>query len=175
VEEFAKLLAEHLTPMQHASDKIGGEAQKITELLVRSVEEQKKLILLASKSKKPEEKELMEVITALSTAISEVTGFAEKSKFSKTAKNHLTAISDSIPVLAWVLQPTPVTYAKEFVGTASFWTNKILSEFKGKNEDQVAWANKYIDFLKALPIYIKDFHATGLTWNPKGSSWKDNK
>ena len=269
VEAFEKLVEETLSGVREAGNKIGGETQKVTELLLKAVEEEKKLIILASKSQKPAEGEVQEVVGPLSGAIGEVVTYADKNKFSKTAKNHLTAIADSISILGenqkqkpsssliffsspsssflfssplffslflfpssfhsfffsqssflffssfsfsflflflffffaktkqkkrvggststssflkggslsllFFFFQTKLIFFGKFAGAASFWTNKILTEFKGKNEDQLSWANKYVEFLKALPVYIKDHHTTGLSWNPKGTSWKQNK
>eukprot|EP01091_Cochliopodium_minus_P004109 TRINITY_DN14026_c0_g1_i1.p1 TRINITY_DN14026_c0_g1~~TRINITY_DN14026_c0_g1_i1.p1 ORF type:complete len:244 (+),score=86.11 TRINITY_DN14026_c0_g1_i1:60-734(+) len=175
VEEFDRLVRENINPLVELAKKIGAqEIVGVSDLLAKVCDEQKKLIVLASKSKKPSENDIPAVVNGLSLAINGVMEFNEKkeNKFSKDYKNHLSAIGDSISVFAWVIQPTPFSYSKEFAGTASFWTNKILQAYKGKNEDQVNWANNYTNFLKELPNYIKQFHTSGLTWNPSGGNWK---
>ena len=168
VEEFDRLISEHINPMVEYAKKLGSnEVVGVTELLVKLCTEQRNLILAATKTKKPSDNDLPGVIGALSGAMGAVMEFNEKkeNKFSKDYKNHLTAVGDSVPVFGWVVQPTPFSYTKEFIGTASFWTNKILQQYKGKNDDHVNWATKYVDFLKELPNYVKQYHATGLTWS----------
>jgi adenylyl cyclase-associated protein len=53
-------------------------------------------------------------------------------------------------------------------GGSEFYSNRILKDFKGKDQIQVDWVNAFNSFLKELQAYIKQFHTTGLTWNPRG-------
>jgi len=81
----------------------------------------------------------------------------------------LSALSEGVPALGWVLvTPTPVPYIEEAIQAAKFYTNKILTDFKGKDQTKVDFANSYVEFLKDLQAYVKKNHTTGLTWNPKG-------
>jgi len=52
--------------------------------------------------------------------------------------------------------------------SSEFYSNKILMEFKKTDQDQVAWVHSWNEFMKDLAAYIKKFHTTGLTWNPRG-------
>jgi adenylyl cyclase-associated protein len=52
--------------------------------------------------------------------------------------------------------------------SSEFYSNRILKDFKGKDETQVAFVTHFNTFLKDLQTYIKTYHTTGLTWNPKG-------
>jgi len=72
--------------------------------------------------------------------------------------------------LSWVItSPKPGPHVAEAKNAAQFHSNKILQEFKGKDQTHVDWVNSFIGgFLKDLQDYIKKFHTTGLSWNPKG-------
>jgi len=50
-------------------------------------------------------------------------------------------------------------------GGSEFYSNKLLTKYKGKDEQQVAWVNAFNGYLKGMETYIKDFHRTGLTWS----------
>jgi adenylyl cyclase-associated protein len=52
-------------------------------------------------------------------------------------------------------------------GAVQCYTNKILMEFRGKDENQVKWVNGIIGAFKALPEYINDYHKNGLSWNAR--------
>ena len=52
---------------------------------------------------------------------------------------------------------------------AMFYTNRVLKDYKGKNEDHVEWTKKLLQALNELQNYIKQHHTTGLTWNPRVS------
>jgi len=95
------------------------------------------------------------------TKISEV-----ESKYrGKDFVNHLKTVSEGTPALGWLaVEPTPGPYAKELIGASEFWSNKILRDFKGKDENHVKWVNSFSGFLKALPPYILSYHTTGLSW-----------
>jgi len=41
-------------------------------------------------------------------------------------------------------------------------------EFKGKEETHVTFAKGFKTFLVELQKYVKNFHTTGLAWNPRG-------
>jgi len=83
--------------------------------------------------------------------------------------NHLSAISDGIPALGWVVvSPTPGPYIADMRGGSELYSNRILKDFKGKDETQVNWVNSFKNFLKELQDYVKAHHTTGLEWNSKG-------
>lgn len=47
--------------------------------------------------------------------------------------NHLSAISESIPALAWVTLPAkPHKHVEEMYGTAQYWGNRVLKEYREK-------------------------------------------
>lgn len=108
----------------------------------------------------------------LSEAIAEVQKFQNASRSAKD-KNNVFGVGEGIGIFGWVaVEPAPAPYAAEMVGAAKFYTNKILREFKGKDENQVAWTNAWNGFLDGLVPYIKKWHTTGLAWNPRGGDAK---
>jgi len=52
--------------------------------------------------------------------------------------------------------------------SGQFYSNKILKEFRGKDQAQVDWVNAWDGFLKGLQDFVKKHHTTGVSWNPKG-------
>jgi len=85
----------------------------------------------------------------------------------------VTNLNEGIPALGWVVvSPTPGPYIHEYKGNAEFYSNKLIREFKGKDQDQFDWANNWSNFLGDLQNYVKKFHTTELTWNPRGGDAK---
>jgi len=83
--------------------------------------------------------------------------------------NHLSAMSEGVPALGWVaVSPTPGPYAAEYKGNSEFYTNKLRVQYKGKDEVQMGFADGLSQFLGGLVAFIKKFHTTELTWNPRG-------
>lgn len=67
----------------------------------------------------------------MSKQVQQIQDFREKNRGSSFF-NHLSAISESIPALGWVIAgPTPVSYVKEMNDSSQFYTNRVLREWKG--------------------------------------------
>ena len=51
----------------------------------------------------------------------------------KPTYHQLSAVGESITVLAWVMvDPKPVKHVEEYLDQAKFWGNRVLKEFKDK-------------------------------------------
>jgi adenylyl cyclase-associated protein len=74
----------------------------------------------------------MELLKPLQESISAVTDIRDASR-GKPAFNHLSTVSESISVLAWVtVDPKPHKHVEESLGSAQYWGNRILKEYKDK-------------------------------------------
>jgi len=167
VAEFEDILNGNFSTFQARANKLGDLVAQQAELLNKALQAELELIKVASKSKKPAD--LQAVAQAVSQGVAAVVDFREKNRSNKDTFNFLSALSEGVPALGWVLvSPTPVPYIEESLQAAKFYTNKILTEFKGKDQNKVDFANSYVEFLKDLQAYVKKNHTTGLTWNPKG-------
>jgi len=85
--------------------------------------------------------------------------------------NWLSTLSEGISALGWVqVEPTPGPFVDEARASSEFYSNKILVEFKTKagGDLQRQWVAAWNDFLKELRNYIKQYHTTGVSWNPSG-------
>lgn len=170
VAAFQALVDAHLGTFQALSAKIGGEVAAIAPLVMTCVEQQKALIAEAARSKKPDAGAMAAVLKPLSDSITAVTDFQGKSRSAKD-KNNVFGVGEGIGIFGWVaVEPTPGPYASEMMGASKFYLDKVLREFKGKDEDQVNWTNAYTSFLADLIKYIKQYHTTGLAWNPRGGA-----
>ncbi|KAK5579170.1 hypothetical protein RB653_008849 [Dictyostelium firmibasis] len=172
VKEFQNLVDQHIAPFVALSKKLAPEVGAQVDELVKAIDAEKNLINTASQSKKPTQDTLLELIKPLNTFAAEVGKIRDANRSSKFF-NNLSALSESIGFLSWVVvEPTPGPHVAEMRGSAEFYTNRILKEFKGVNQDQVDWVSHYVNFLKDLEKYIKQYHTTGLSWNPKGGDAK---
>ncbi|KAH0631147.1 hypothetical protein JD844_005299 [Phrynosoma platyrhinos] len=104
-----------------------------------------------------------------------VQNFREKNRGSKLF-NHLSAVGESIPALGWVaMAPKPGPYVKEMTDAATFYTNRVLKEYKDVNKKHVDWVKAYLSIWTELQAYIKEYHTTGLTWSKTGPIPTDNE
>lgn len=169
VAEYDELVASTLHLYFDKTQKIGNEQLKEqAKFFEVAIKEQRKYILAASLAKKPAAEATAPFLQPTSEAISKVIEIRDKAR-GNSLWNHLSAVSEAVPALGWVtIEPTPGPYAFQYQGNSEFYTNKLLREYKGKDEDQVAWIEGLNGFLKGLVAYIKKWHTTELKWNPHG-------
>lgn len=134
----------------------------------KALAEQRKLLVVASKSKKPSDGDFQKLVAGMVAAAGAIGALKDKSRTSKVF-NHLSAVADGIGALNWVaIAPTPAPFIGDMIGGAEFYTNRILKDFKGKDETQVNWAQGWSTFLRELQKYVKANHTTGLSWKANG-------
>ena len=51
---------------------------------------------------------------------------------------------------------------------ANFYANRVVKENKDKNQVHLDWVKAFMAVLDELVGYVKQYHTTGLYWNPKG-------
>merc|ERR1711944_285807 len=125
----------------------------------------REFLVIASKSKKPADKDLQSLLLPLSNKISEIQDFREKNRRS-VYFNHLSAVSESIPALGWVtVSPAPAPFVKEMKDAGQFYTNRVLKDWKDKSKSHVEWTKAWIQTLVEIQKFVKEYHTTGLVWN----------
>uniref|UniRef100_A0A8C4KHI1 Adenylyl cyclase-associated protein n=1 Tax=Dromaius novaehollandiae TaxID=8790 RepID=A0A8C4KHI1_DRONO len=112
--------------------------------------------------------EVATLLKPISEKIQEIQNFRERNRGSKMF-NHLSAVSESIPALGWIaVSPKPGPYVKEMNDAATFYTNRVLKDYKHSDERHVDWVKSYLNIWSELQAYIKEHHTTGLTWSKTG-------
>lgn len=105
--------------------------------------DQRHFLVVASRSKKPSDADLMKLLAPTSEAIQGIQSFREKNRTSPLF-NHLSAISESIPALGWVtVAPAPGPYIKEMNDAGQFYTNRVLKD----------WKDKYV-IIRVVPLFL---------------------
>mmetsp|Transcript_11454 Transcript_11454/g.46338 ORF Transcript_11454/g.46338 Transcript_11454/m.46338 type:complete len:476 (+) Transcript_11454:61-1488(+) len=129
---------------------------------------QRAFLNIASQAKKPSDEVFGKLLTDTSAAVAKIISIRDSNRGNEQW-NHLSTLSEAAPFFGWVqVQPTPGPFVKEYKGNAEFYSNKIRVANKGKDEDQMAFANGFSQFLLGLIDYIKKHHTTALKWNAKG-------
>eukprot|EP01125_Pyxidicula_operculata_P019322 TRINITY_DN6_c0_g1_i1.p1 TRINITY_DN6_c0_g1~~TRINITY_DN6_c0_g1_i1.p1 ORF type:complete len:723 (-),score=287.52 TRINITY_DN6_c0_g1_i1:100-2268(-) len=164
-----EVLVDALAKYAEVSKTLGGAVAEQADLFMAAVSEEKNFISKAISMKKPSDDDFQKLLSPISDKMTKIVEIKEKNR--KDANfNHLSAVGEGVQALGWVcVEPTPGPFAKEAIGAAQFWTNKILKDFKGKDEKHVEWVNSFVGFLQELPKYILKFHTTGVAWNSGGS------
>ncbi|KAK4337310.1 hypothetical protein RND71_043596 [Anisodus tanguticus] len=166
--EFQELIDTYFVDFINLSNVIGDDVLKQADLVKEAINENKNIIEIAAKCKKPADAQIQSLIKPLANKIEQVQQFREKNRTSKYF-NHLSTLSESIPALGWVVvSPTPAPYVKEMSDSGQFYGNKVLVSYKDKDENHRQWVNSWYNFLANLQKYIRKNHTTGLTWNIRG-------
>lgn len=111
-------------------------ASQATEVM-RGFQEQRKFLLLTTKAKKPNisgsDMALFQgLIQPINNALMAVTDLKDKNR-PDTKYQHLCTVADGIMVLAWVASDTkPHKHVEECLGSAQFFGNRVLKEYKEK-------------------------------------------
>jgi len=169
VTEYEDLINQHIKSFVELSSKIGSpELTQQAQLVLQAVQRQKEFLEVAANSKKASDADLQKLLAPTSALMGQITEIRDKNRTSKVF-NHLSTVSEGIGALGWVLvSPTPGPHVADMRGGSEFYSNRILSEHKGKNQQQVDWVLAYNGFLKELQAYIKKHHTTGVSWNARG-------
>uniref|UniRef100_A0A8C1SEA1 Adenylyl cyclase-associated protein n=1 Tax=Cyprinus carpio TaxID=7962 RepID=A0A8C1SEA1_CYPCA len=168
VEAYDNLLSGPVAQYTALSQKIGGDVQKHAELMKQAFSCQRQFLVTASNSQKPSDSVLTSLLAPVSKVIQEVQAFREKNR-SSPLFNHLSAVSESVPALGWVaMAPKPGPFVKEMQDAATFYTNRVLKDYKEKDKMHVEWVHAYVSIWTELQAYIKQHHTTGLSWSKTG-------
>ncbi len=91
-------------------------------------------MIITTKAKKPDIQSpvYMEILKELQTMMGAVGDIREANRGSPLF-NHLTTVSDGIAMLGWItVEPKPTDFVNETLGSAQFYGNKVLKEYKDK-------------------------------------------
>ncbi|CAL1538504.1 unnamed protein product [Lymnaea stagnalis] len=172
---YDDLIAGPLSKYISLSNDVGGDVKAQAQLVKSAFDAQRSFLIVASKSKQPDQNTLIQLLKPSSERLQAVQDFRENNRKSEFF-NHLSAIGESIAALGWVaIAPAPGPYVKEMSDAGTFYTNRVLKDFKEKDVKHVEWTRAWISTLTELQGYIKQFHTTGLSWNPQGGDAKSVK
>jgi len=168
VQDYDDLINQYIQPYVEHSNKIGQEVAEQAAMVMEAVSAQRSMLQIAASCKKPNDETMMKLLKPTSEQIEKITKIRDANRASKLF-NHLSTISEGIGALGWVLvTPTPGPHVAEMRGASEFYSNKLLREFKGKDQMQVDWVTAFNSFLKELQVYIKKHHTTCLEFNRNG-------
>ncbi|XP_070969975.1 adenylyl cyclase-associated protein 1-like isoform X1 [Oncorhynchus clarkii lewisi] len=168
VEAYDAIITGSVGQYMTLSQQIGGDVQKHADMMKQAFSCQRQLLVTASGSQKPSDASLTALLTPVSKVIQQVQTFREQNR-SSPLFNHLSAISESVPALGWVaMAPKPGPYVKEMQDAAQFYTNRVLKDYKEKDQKHVDWVKAYLSIWTELQNYIKQHHTTGLAWSKGG-------
>ncbi|XP_019598569.1 adenylyl cyclase-associated protein 2 [Rhinolophus sinicus] len=168
VEAFDKLMKSMVAEFLKKSRILAGDVETHAEMVHSAFQAQRAFLLMASQYQQPQEHDVAALLKPISEKIQEIQTFRERNRGSAMF-NHLSAVSESIPALGWIaVSPKPGPYVKEMNDAATFYTNRVLKDYKHSDLRHVDWVKSYLNIWSELQAYIKEHHTTGLTWSKTG-------
>lgn len=168
VEAFDALLRGPVSDYLNSSRAIGSDVEKHAEMVNRALQTQRSFLTMASTHQEPAQLELHDLLKPMSEHIQEIQGFRERNRGSDLF-NHLSAVSESIPALGWVaVSQKPGPYVKEMNDAATFYTNRVLKDYKESDRRHVDWVRSYLSIWTEMQSFIKQHHTIGLVWSKSG-------
>ncbi|KAF7669353.1 hypothetical protein LDENG_00196450 [Lucifuga dentata] len=168
VDAFDLLLRGPVSDYLNNSRVIGQEVEKHAEMVNNALQTQRTFLKMVATHQEPAQMELHDLLKPISDHIQEIQNFRERNRGSSLF-NHLSAVSESIPALGWVaVSQKPGPYVKEMNDAATFYTNRVLKDYKDMDKCHVDWVRSYLSIWTDLQSFIKQHHTTGLVWSKIG-------
>lgn len=162
---FDDFTNDFVKPFKTACDGLGGDAAKGGELMSEAMAEMRSFIVLASACKEPPASSLPGLLAKLTDKIKAITASVQRNDWEK----HTKTLSEGGQSLNWlIIKPSPCDFIMSYADGADYWANNIRKEFRTTNPAQIAFCDTFKTLLLELVKYVKEYHKTGLTWNPKG-------
>lgn len=118
-------------------DLLGADFSKAAKV-VQGFQEERKFLLITTKSKKPdmsgsEMSVYQDLLKPINDALMAATNIKESNRGSPVF-SQLSAVAEGIMVLAWVtVENKPYKHVEESLGSAQFFGNRVLKEYKDKS------------------------------------------
>lgn len=173
IEEFDAFINSTVQKYATISKAIGGLLAEQAEKVVQGFHEQRKFLLITTKSKKPdltgsEMSVYQDLLKPINEALMAVTNIKDAHRDSPVF-NALSAVSEGFMVSAWVtVDARPYKHVEEYLGSAQFFGNRVLKEYKDKDPKMIEWIQSYYQIFRDLTDYVKNYFPNGVPWNPKG-------
>jgi adenylyl cyclase-associated protein len=168
VKEFDAFITDKIVPYVEASKKIDSVLGEQAECFHNAILKERNVLHAASKSKKialDDDKFQTLALVPINENIMKVIQLKDDNRSSKYF-NYLNAVAEGVPVLGWIVTTTPVSYVPDFKDSAQFWTNRVLKDCKGKDDESEGndWVKKFLGIFDELKNYVKEYQTTGLTF-----------
>ncbi len=175
IQAYEDFVEEYVVPFVDLSKKLDPIIEKQAQLFKKAIDEEKLFLWAASLSKKVPNTDpvFAEILKPINDIIGQVVHVKDSTMDPKVG-NNLATVAEGVPVLGWICVETPVSYIPDFKDSAQFWSNRIMKQFRGKDENQVSWVKAFLAIFDALKAFVKEYETTGPSWKADGGNIKEN-
>ncbi|KAJ6788642.1 hypothetical protein PWT90_06950 [Aphanocladium album] len=137
IEDFDAFVDSAVDDYVKRSNEVGGLVAKQAADVLAGFKAQRKFLLITTKAVKPDLQGAdmalyQDLLKPINDALMAVTEIKEANR-SDPMYTQLSAVADGIMVLAWVtVSHKPFTHVEEFLGSAQFFGNRVIKEYKDK-------------------------------------------
>lgn len=150
------------------SADISPDVKTQCDLLIVAFKAVSDFIQSAASMSKPSDSQLPSVLNPCAVAIQKVVEYKDANR-SSADFNHLAAIAESVSALGWIaMSGKPSSYIEEMLEAGKFYSNRILKDFKDKDEKRVQWVHALTDLWNQLKAYTSANYSSGLIWGSGG-------
>lgn len=165
IKAFDAYMVESVDPFVNVCNKLGGDAATLGQLVKEAWLEMRAVLHKASQCKEPSQAALPSVLGGVVSKMKDIGNAVQRNDWEKHAKT----CSEGVQCLNWlVVKPAPRDFIESYIGGSDYWANGIRKQYKGVNDDQIAFCNNFKKMLQDLMVYVKEHHTTGVAWNPRG-------
>lgn len=168
IRAFDAYCREALDPFIAACTDLGApEVSLCAELVTKGWMAMRAFLVMASKCKKPAAMPgaAQEFIKPFHEVMQQATAAVSRGDW----ECHQKTICEGLQCMSWVLvEPAPRDFIENFIGGQDFWANKIRVKYKRTDPKQIAYCDTFKKLLSELLPYVKEYHMTGVTYNPHG-------
>lgn len=165
IRAFDAYTTENLDPFVAVSNKLGGDAAVVGNLVRDAWLEMRAFLLMASACKEPPQASVGPLLSKIGEKTRAIANTVQRNEWEK----HTKTCQEGVQALNWlVVKPAPRDFIESYIGGSDYWANNIRREFRTTNPDQVAFCDTFKKLLQELMVYVKEYHTTGVTWNPRG-------
>ncbi|KAJ5351433.1 hypothetical protein N7452_000407 [Penicillium brevicompactum] len=163
IQDFDALIKGDVQNFVNLGEKIGGLVAEQSKAVLQAFQAERTYLYVVTKAKKPATQP-PELMTDLHKASDSINNIRESNRASPLF-NHLSAIAEGIVALAWFFENKPGEFVTDMIGGIDYYGNKVLKEYKDKDQTHVDYIKAYSQNFKALSAYLKKHFPKGLTWN----------
>ncbi|KAJ2676973.1 F-actin-capping protein subunit alpha [Coemansia sp. RSA 1085] len=168
VREYEMAVKPQVDNFVEVSSKIGGVVGEQAQMIAQLFAAQQDFIRIATVTKKPSDSQLSQLLGPQQEIIQKIVAVKDSNRPSEFFDN-LSAVAEGIAAFGWVaVQPTPVPYINDMKESAEFYSNRVLKKWRDSDSNQVDWVKAFLSILREMAAYVKQYHTTGMVWNPHG-------
>mmetsp|Transcript_14085 Transcript_14085/g.37821 ORF Transcript_14085/g.37821 Transcript_14085/m.37821 type:complete len:965 (+) Transcript_14085:60-2954(+) len=168
LSEFRDIVAGPVSEYAVASEQLGGCVKDQAALVKAAFEELYKFLVSAAQQQKPSDDALQTMVAPIGELMGKVQTVASDTPPREPLFNHVSAWSESIAALGWVMVDSKaVAYISDFEGAGEFYTSKVLMTYKKADNaaEHQTWVKAVKQIFADLKAYVKSHHTQKLEWN----------